>query len=228
MKKIIIVFIISIFFLNFTPLLAHPGKTDGDGCHTCRTNCEKWGLEYGEYHCHNGDNSNVNSYPAPSPQNSNNYSSNSNYGDQKSSGSEKISETDFNAKKYGVVFDTKAHFFMAILIYTCVVIFVMMIFFSRRMTVFEKDCIKELMSEKQKLQEEYNNKVQNQKQTYNQKIKNLNQVIKESADQKILEYLLSRYKGQENPYNGKIIESTKDIEEYLEMYKSNHKDDFSL
>ena len=84
------------------------------------------------------------------------------------------------------------------------------------------------MSEKQKLQEEYNNKVQNQKQTYNQKIKNLNQVIKESADQKILEYLLSRYKGQENPYNGKIIESTKDIEEYLEMYKSNHKDDFSL
>jgi len=32
---------------------AHPGRTDSKGCHTCRTNCtEKWGLEYGEYHCH--------------------------------------------------------------------------------------------------------------------------------------------------------------------------------
>ena len=33
---------------------AHPGRTDSNGCHTCRTNCEKWGLAYGEYHCHNG------------------------------------------------------------------------------------------------------------------------------------------------------------------------------
>ena len=33
--------------------LAHPGRTDYKGCHTCRTNCtEKWGLDYGEYHCH--------------------------------------------------------------------------------------------------------------------------------------------------------------------------------
>ena len=22
------------------------------GCHHCWTNCEDWGLEYGEYHCH--------------------------------------------------------------------------------------------------------------------------------------------------------------------------------
>ena len=33
---------------------AHPGRTDANGGHTCRTNCEKWGLEYGEYHYHNG------------------------------------------------------------------------------------------------------------------------------------------------------------------------------
>lgn len=33
---------------------AHPGRTDSNGGHTCRTNCEKWGLEYGEYHYHNG------------------------------------------------------------------------------------------------------------------------------------------------------------------------------
>lgn len=35
-------------------VLAHPGRTDANGGHTCRTNCEKWGLEYGEYHYHNG------------------------------------------------------------------------------------------------------------------------------------------------------------------------------
>jgi hypothetical protein len=31
---------------------AHPGRTDSAGCHTCHTNCEDWGLSYGEYHCH--------------------------------------------------------------------------------------------------------------------------------------------------------------------------------
>lgn len=33
---------------------AHPGRTDSSGCHTCKTNCDSWGLNYGEYHCHNG------------------------------------------------------------------------------------------------------------------------------------------------------------------------------
>ena len=36
-------------------IFGHPGKTDINGCHTCRTNCESWGLKYGEYHCHNGN-----------------------------------------------------------------------------------------------------------------------------------------------------------------------------
>ena len=31
---------------------AHPGRTDANGGHTCRTNCEKWGLQYGDYHYH--------------------------------------------------------------------------------------------------------------------------------------------------------------------------------
>lgn len=31
---------------------AHPGRTDASGCHTCRTNCAKYGLKDGEYHCH--------------------------------------------------------------------------------------------------------------------------------------------------------------------------------
>lgn len=32
---------------------AHPGRTDGDGGHTCRTKCKsKWGLEPNSYHLH--------------------------------------------------------------------------------------------------------------------------------------------------------------------------------
>lgn len=42
-----------LFLLGITNIYAHPGKTDSSGCHTCRTNCEKWGLQTGEYHCHN-------------------------------------------------------------------------------------------------------------------------------------------------------------------------------
>lgn len=45
------------FFVILTAILsnivfAHPGRTNRYGCHTCRTNCERWGLNYGEYHCH--------------------------------------------------------------------------------------------------------------------------------------------------------------------------------
>lgn len=46
---------------------AHPGNTDSRGCHTCRTNCGRWGLNYGEYHCHNSRRS---SSPAGSTYNS--------------------------------------------------------------------------------------------------------------------------------------------------------------
>lgn len=36
---------------------AHPGGTDDEGCHTCRTNCEKWDEETGERHCHDSSES---------------------------------------------------------------------------------------------------------------------------------------------------------------------------
>ncbi len=43
-----------LLFLLLIPssAFAHPGNTDSDGCHTCWTNCNDWGLSYGEYHCH--------------------------------------------------------------------------------------------------------------------------------------------------------------------------------
>ena len=42
-----------LFLLPYTAS-AHPGRTDSNGGHTCRTNCAKWGLKNGEYHYHNG------------------------------------------------------------------------------------------------------------------------------------------------------------------------------
>ncbi|MFA6427395.1 MAG: YHYH domain-containing protein [Candidatus Magasanikbacteria bacterium] len=52
MKRLSLVIVLALFILFPTVSLAHPGRTDSSGCHTCRTNCTKWGLSTGEYHCH--------------------------------------------------------------------------------------------------------------------------------------------------------------------------------
>ena len=56
MKKVIYQITIAILFfsINISIAWTHPGGTDSKGCHTCYTDCEKWGLRYGEYHCHSG------------------------------------------------------------------------------------------------------------------------------------------------------------------------------
>ena len=51
MKKIIITALV-LSVLAPAIALAHPGRTDRRGCHTCYTNCSRWGLRYGQYHCH--------------------------------------------------------------------------------------------------------------------------------------------------------------------------------
>lgn len=57
-KKVLVTSVLSMFLLSSaTSVLAHPGRTDSNGGHTCWTNCAKWGLEYGEYHYHNGGSS---------------------------------------------------------------------------------------------------------------------------------------------------------------------------
>ena len=45
---------IALFIYTFIPLAvsAHPGNTASDGCHYCRTNCDKWGVAWNERHCH--------------------------------------------------------------------------------------------------------------------------------------------------------------------------------
>ncbi|ETT45686.1 putative S-layer protein [Paenibacillus sp. FSL R7-269] len=56
MKKRIALSMIMSVLLILLPVIAnaHPGRTDSDGGHYCRTNCAKWGLKNGEYHYHNG------------------------------------------------------------------------------------------------------------------------------------------------------------------------------
>ncbi len=50
-----VMFVLMVF--QAFPGLAHPGRTDSSGCHTCRTNCPSWGLAYDQYHCHGGSSS---------------------------------------------------------------------------------------------------------------------------------------------------------------------------
>lgn len=64
MKKVVesLFLIIIVLFSQTMVVFAHPGRTDSNGCHTCRTNCASWGLSTGQYHCHNGGSSNSRSY----------------------------------------------------------------------------------------------------------------------------------------------------------------------
>jgi hypothetical protein len=55
-----------LFLLSVGSTDAHPGRTDANGGHTCRTNCDKWGYGYGEYHYHGGGGGSTGrSYTAP-------------------------------------------------------------------------------------------------------------------------------------------------------------------
>ena len=54
MLKRLITIVIAISVLSLAlPASAHPGRTDSQGGHTCKTNCEKWGYKFGEWHKHN-------------------------------------------------------------------------------------------------------------------------------------------------------------------------------
>jgi len=54
MKLLFLFTFIFTLFLVTESSQAHSGRTDGSGGHTCRTNCEQYGLRYGEYHYHGG------------------------------------------------------------------------------------------------------------------------------------------------------------------------------
>lgn len=56
MRKVLLSLLIGVLLALGTTSIqiveAHPGNTDKYGCHTCKTNCPKWGLKKGQYHCH--------------------------------------------------------------------------------------------------------------------------------------------------------------------------------
>jgi hypothetical protein len=57
MKKVVYNLLVVVALLYFSSVgiaEAHPGRIDGNGGHTCRTNCASWGLGEGEYHYHGG------------------------------------------------------------------------------------------------------------------------------------------------------------------------------
>lgn len=56
MRKIlkVVILLIAIVIMPIS-VYAHPGGLDSSGCHYCRTNCAKWGLDVNEYHCHSGN-----------------------------------------------------------------------------------------------------------------------------------------------------------------------------
>ena len=77
-KKLLVSSLVSVLLLSSTSsVLAHPGRTDANGGHTCWTNCARWGLEYGEYHYHNGGNSSSSSSSTKSSKSSSSKSSKS-------------------------------------------------------------------------------------------------------------------------------------------------------
>ena len=67
MKKLLLLFAF-VFLFDVSPIEAHPGKTAADGCHYCRTNCDKWGVPWNERHCHGGGSAPVQSTPIESAQ----------------------------------------------------------------------------------------------------------------------------------------------------------------
>ena len=53
-KDFFLLTLLTFLFISSNSVLAHPGRTAADGCHYCRTNCDKWGVAWDERHCHGG------------------------------------------------------------------------------------------------------------------------------------------------------------------------------
>ena len=57
-----------VLLLIAAEVTAHPGRTAADGCHFCRTNCDRWNVEEDKRHCHGGGSSPTTSTTRTQPQ----------------------------------------------------------------------------------------------------------------------------------------------------------------
>lgn len=51
-KLSVLIVLVLLFIFMQGRAFAHPGNTAADGCHYCRTNCDKWGVPWNQRHCH--------------------------------------------------------------------------------------------------------------------------------------------------------------------------------
>jgi hypothetical protein len=65
MKKILTIILILNLFSQVA--LAHPGNKAADGCHYCRTNCDKYGVAWNQRHCHGGSTSSTSNLSSKQP-----------------------------------------------------------------------------------------------------------------------------------------------------------------
>ncbi len=65
MKFSILACLLSLVFV--WAAFAHPGNTASDGCHYCRTNCDKRWVPWNQRHCHGGSSFPSSSYPSYTP-----------------------------------------------------------------------------------------------------------------------------------------------------------------
>ena len=63
----ILIIVITISFSFSKESYAHPGATAADGCHYCRTNCDKYGVAWNERHCHGSNVSPQEAVPSYNP-----------------------------------------------------------------------------------------------------------------------------------------------------------------
>lgn len=211
---------------------AHPGKTDSNGCHTCWTNCEIYGLEYGEYHCHNSSSNTTSNYNSSIPEtntqsnNSNNYSIELDQEDYIDSLEMQISglieDRDYYKYKYlntNVELSNKKNELNNLSkkyknirsLYICILI----------ISIISIISLLTKRNEKKNLIDEIEKKNQIIKKLNIEK-KQIDLYINNTIQTHIDDWFAERYKGRLNPYTNRPILSEKDFNDYLEEYKKRH------
>ena len=234
MKRLFLIILTSsiIFIISGSSVKAHPGRTDDNCCHYCWTNCEYYGLSYGEYHCHDGNGSgpsagsnetyyspNVSEekiYETPIPVKTNNKTNSSNNNSSNST-------SQYVRKKY-YLFDIDISYFIYnlksilrekllpyLIILFILIIIIIILHYRKKINEVSK---------------KYENRLTNLERE--NKLYRDEKLNKELEIEKIKNYYRKNKKniyGKNNPYTKKPIFTEDDYVEYRLMYKKMHNKD---